>query len=55
MKARLCFSVNKQQQVIALNLPKVEMNKLYMGMSSNLDTVVEEGATIIRVGTAFFG
>jgi hypothetical protein len=32
------------------NLPK-----LSMGMSGDLETAIEEGATIIRVGTALFG
>jgi len=32
------------------NLPK-----LSMGMSGDLETAIEEGATIVRVGTALFG
>lgn len=32
------------------NLPKVSM-----GMSGDLETAIEEGATIVRVGTALFG
>ena len=31
------------------------MNELSMGMSGDLEIVIEEGATIVRVGTAVFG
>lgn len=56
-KVRECFRLLKriQQQIIDLNLPDVEMNELSMGMSGDLEIAIEEGATIIRVGTAIFG
>ncbi len=56
-KVRQCFRLLKhiQQQIIDLNLPNVEMKELSMGMSGDLETAIEEGATIIRVGTAVFG
>lgn len=56
-KVRKCFQLLKslQQQVIALNIPGVEMNELSMGMSGDMETAIAEGATIIRVGTAIFG
>lgn len=56
-KIRPCFRLLKeiQQQIKTLNLPNVEMNELSMGMSGDLETAIEEGATIIRVGTAIFG
>ena len=44
-----------QQQIIALSIPNVEMQELSMGMSGDMETAIEEGATIIRVGTAIFG
>ncbi|HNP18842.1 MAG TPA: hypothetical protein PKL31_10440 [Fulvivirga sp.] len=31
------------------------MHELSMGMSNDLEIAIEEGATIIRVGTAIFG
>jgi uncharacterized pyridoxal phosphate-containing UPF0001 family protein len=31
------------------------MNELSMGMSADLEIAIEEGATIIRVGTAISG
>ncbi|MFA9400041.1 MAG: YggS family pyridoxal phosphate-dependent enzyme [Acidobacteriota bacterium] len=42
-------------RVRELNLEGVEMNELSMGMSGDLEVAIEEGATIVRVGTAIFG
>jgi pyridoxal phosphate enzyme, yggS family len=36
-------------------LPNVDPQELSMGMSGDLETAIEEGATIVRVGTAIFG
>ncbi|MCB0435367.1 MAG: YggS family pyridoxal phosphate-dependent enzyme [Mangrovimonas sp.] len=56
-KVRNCFQLLRyiQQQIIALKIPNIEMKELSMGMSGDLETAIEEGATIIRVGTAIFG
>lgn len=56
-KVRKCFRRLKkiQEQVEALHLPNVEMKELSMGMSGDLEIAIEEGATIVRVGTAIFG
>ncbi|UHO39833.1 YggS family pyridoxal phosphate-dependent enzyme [Chryseobacterium capnotolerans] len=56
-KVRECFKIlkNLQQEIISENIPNVEMNDLSMGMSGDLETAIEEGATIVRVGTAVFG
>ena len=32
-----------------------ELSELSMGMSGDFETAIEEGATIVRVGTALFG
>ncbi len=37
------------------NIPGVSMKELSMGMSGDFEVAVEEGATIVRVGTAIFG
>ena len=37
------------------HLPKVVMRELSMGMSNDFEIAIEEGATIVRVGTAIFG
>lgn len=56
-EVRKCFKILKklQQEIIAENIPNVEMKELSMGMSGDLETAIEEGSTIIRVGTAIFG
>lgn len=56
-KIRTCFKIlkNLQQEIIRENIPHVEMKELSMGMSGDLETAIEEGATIVRVGTAVFG
>lgn len=56
-KVRQCFKLLKklQQEIINQKIPNVEMNELSMGMSNDLEIAIEEGATIIRVGTAIFG
>jgi len=37
------------------NTPGVSMNELSMGMSGDFEVAIEEGATLVRVGTAIFG
>lgn len=56
-KVRKCFRLLRdiQKQIVALNIPNVEMKELSMGMSGDLETAIAEGATIVRVGTAIFG
>lgn len=56
-KVRKCFQLLKglQKKIIALEIPNVAMYELSMGMSGDLETAIEEGATIVRVGTAIFG
>ncbi|MFC3158165.1 hypothetical protein SAMN05443633_11041 [Chryseobacterium arachidis] len=56
-KVRACFKIlkNLQQEIIQQNIPNVGMKELSMGMSGDLETAIEEGATIVRVGTAVFG
>ena len=43
------------REVEARNLPNVSMRELSMGMSHDFEVAIEEGATIVRVGTAIFG
>ena len=42
-------------EISNLNLPNVEMDTVAMGMSHDYKIAIEEGATIIRVGTSIFG
>ena len=39
----------------AANLPGVSMVELSMGMSHDFEVAIEEGATMVRIGTAIFG
>jgi uncharacterized pyridoxal phosphate-containing UPF0001 family protein len=37
------------------NIPGVSTRELSMGMSHDFEVAIEEGATMVRVGTAIFG
>lgn len=37
------------------DIPGVEMGELSMGMSGDFEAAIQEGATLVRVGTAIFG
>lgn len=56
-QVRKCFRLLKdiQKKATGLNLPNVDLKELSMGMSGDLEIAIEEGATIVRVGTAIFG
>ena len=43
------------REVDSKDLPAVSMRELSMGMSHDFEVAIEEGATIVRVGTAIFG
>ncbi len=43
------------EQIDAAAIPGVEMTELSMGMSGDFEVAIEEGATLVRVGTAIFG
>ena len=38
-----------------INREGIEMKELSMGMSSDFEVAIEEGATLVRIGTAIFG
>ncbi|MEM1503242.1 YggS family pyridoxal phosphate-dependent enzyme [Domibacillus sp. 8LH] len=44
-----------KEEVAALNLPYAPCQELSMGMSNDFEIAVEEGATMIRIGTALVG
>lgn len=56
-KVRPSFRLLREIRDAAINdgLLSREQQGLSMGMSGDLETAIEEGATIIRVGTAVFG
>jgi pyridoxal phosphate enzyme (YggS family) len=43
------------EKVSKRQIPGVRMEELSMGMSNDFEVAIEEGATLIRVGTAVFG
>lgn len=43
------------ESIATLKLPGVEMRELSMGMSHDFEAAIEEGATLVRVGSAIFG
>lgn len=56
-EVRPCFQLLKKifDEIKKRNIPNVEMKELSMGMSSDYRIAIEEGATILRIGTAVFG
>ena len=36
-------------------IPNMDMTELSMGMTGDFETAIEEGATLVRIGTAIFG
>ncbi|MBM2845226.1 MAG: hypothetical protein HW407_538 [Bacteroidetes bacterium] len=44
-----------KEEISLLNQPNVEMKHLSMGMTGDFEVAIDEGATIIRIGTAIFG
>jgi pyridoxal phosphate enzyme (YggS family) len=44
-----------RDRIAEMNLPGVSMEELSMGMTGDFEAAIEEGATIVRVGTAIFG
>lgn len=53
-KVRRCFKLLKNIQTQLLD-KGMSANELSMGMSGDLEIAIEEGATMVRVGTAVFG
>lgn len=43
------------RRIEASKIPGVTMDELSMGMSNDFEVAIEEGATLVRVGTAIFG
>ncbi len=43
------------RDALSREFPSAEMRELSMGMSGDFEAAIEEGATMVRVGTAIFG
>ena len=56
-RVRPFFSALRQlrDKIAAENIPGVCMAELSMGMTGDFEAAIEEGATLVRIGTAIFG
>jgi uncharacterized pyridoxal phosphate-containing UPF0001 family protein len=44
-----------RDELLAQGVPADRLRELSMGMSHDFEVAIEEGATMVRVGTAIFG
>nr|MDJ0818578.1 alanine racemase [Desulfobacterales bacterium] len=44
-----------RDRIRAENITGIGMDELSMGMTGDFETAIEEGATMVRIGTAIFG
>ena len=56
-KARPYFTALRElrDQIKMEAIPNISMDELSMGMTGDFEAAIEEGATIVRIGTAIFG
>lgn len=54
---RICFKNMKQLSldITSKNIDNINMNVLSMGMTNDYEVAIEEGSTMVRVGTGLFG
>ena len=54
--ARSCFRrLRELREELARRHPEVDLRELSMGMSADFEVAIEEGSTLVRIGTALFG
>lgn len=54
--ARQCFrQLRKLRDEFARRHPRLDLGELSMGMSGDFEIAIEEGSTLVRIGTALFG
>jgi len=55
--ARECFIILRElfDEIRLMSDPPMDFVELSMGMSNDFEVAIEEGATLVRVGTAIFG
>ena len=56
-KVRPYFKKLRQlrDQIMTMNIPGVSLEELSMGMTGDFEVAIQEGATLVRIGTAIFG
>ena len=54
---RRCFTLLRDllDKFRSYNSGNIQLKELSMGMSSDFELAIEEGSTIVRIGTAIFG
>jgi len=53
---RACFRrLRALREELAQAQPKLDLRELSMGMSGDFEIAIEEGSTLVRIGTALFG
>lgn len=54
--ARACFRrLRELREELARRHPGIDFGELSMGMSGDFEIAIEEGSTLVRIGTAIFG
>jgi hypothetical protein len=54
--ARECFrKLRNLRDGLAWRHPRIDLRELSMGMSGDFEIAIEEGSTLVRIGTALFG
>ena len=54
--AKKCFrELHRLRETLAQRHPRVSFEELSMGMSGDYEIAIEEGSTLVRIGTALFG
>ncbi|MGB9144605.1 MAG: YggS family pyridoxal phosphate-dependent enzyme [Acidobacteriaceae bacterium] len=54
--ARTCFrQLHQLRDRLVVAHPLLDFSQLSMGMSGDFETAIEEGSTLVRIGTALFG
>ncbi|MGH9586401.1 MAG: YggS family pyridoxal phosphate-dependent enzyme [Acidobacteriaceae bacterium] len=54
--ARACFRrLQELREELARRYSRVRLDELSMGMSGDFEIAIEEGSTVVRIGTAIFG
>ena len=55
-EVRRCFkSLRRCRDQLSATRPSLDLSTLSMGMSGDFERAIEEGSTMVRVGTAIFG
>lgn len=54
--ARACFRrLSTLREQWSADFPRLDFHELSMGMSADFEIAIEEGSTLVRIGTALFG